>query len=101
MQTLYTYSGKYFGYRDSDELWSHDGRHVGRFRGDEVYDHNGDYLGEIKNGKLITDPSKRTNRSAGFLQHVGRVGTVPSVDHVGSVMPPGYEDFPAPQHIRD
>jgi len=96
---LYTWGGTYFGKRDGDDLWTHDGRHVGRFRGDEVFDSSGRCLGELKNGKLITNFSKKSKSGPSCSPHIGRVGHVPSVDHVGSVMLVGHEDFPSPDEI--
>jgi hypothetical protein len=53
---LWTWSGKYFGYRDGDELWTHDGRLAGRFYHDEVYGAAGRYLGEVRDvDRLITN----------------------------------------------
>jgi hypothetical protein len=86
----------YFGYRDGNDLWTHTGKHVGRFDGDEVYRRDGRYLGEIKSGKLITRSSARGHRGSSFAPHASRVGRVPYVGHVGTVMYAGYEDFPSP-----
>jgi hypothetical protein len=67
---LWTWSGIYFGYRDSDNLWTHDGRHVGRFHGDEVYGPDGRYLGEIQNdNRLITRLAKKAWRRDGFVPY--------------------------------
>jgi hypothetical protein len=96
---LHTWGGAYFGRRDGDDLWTHDGRHVGRFRGDEVFDSSGRYLGELKDGKLITKTSKKSRSGPSFSPHASRVGHVPSVGHVGSVMIAGYEDFPGPDEV--
>jgi len=96
---LHTWGGTYFGTRDGDDLWTHDGRHVGRFRGDEVFDSSGRYLGELKSGKLITNNSKTCRSGPSFSPYASRVGHVPSVGHVGTVMIAGYEDFPAPDEI--
>ena len=63
---LYTWGGTYFGTRDGDDLWTHDGRHVGRFCGDEVFDSSGRYLGELRNGKLITNTSKKSRSGPSF-----------------------------------
>jgi hypothetical protein len=96
---LYTWGGTYFGTRDGDDLRTHDGRNVGRFRGDEVFDSSGRYLGELKNGKLITNTSKKSLSGPSFSPYAGRVAHVPSVGHVGSVMIAGYEDFPGPDEV--
>ena len=99
---LYTWGGTYFGKRDRDDLWTYDGRHVGRFWGPEVFDKHGRYIGELKDGKLITDTSKRSSRSGpSFTPYPNRVGHVPCADQVlaGSVIPAGYEDFPSPHEL--
>ncbi len=96
MDHLWTWSGKYFGYRDNDALWTHDGRHVGRFDGDEVYAADGRYLGEVVNGHLITNLSKSSRRRAWFSPYPSRD---PLVDRVGLVMLVGHEDFPSPDQI--
>ncbi|NSW84553.1 MAG: hypothetical protein HPY90_15220 [Syntrophothermus sp.] len=63
-QWLWTWGGRCFGYRDGDDLWTYDGKHVGRFIGDEVYAPDGSYLGEIKDGRLITNLSKKHYRNS-------------------------------------
>ena len=96
---LYTWGGTYFGKREGDDLWTHDGRHVGRFRGDEILDSSGRYLGELKNGRLVTDLSKKSKSGPSFSAHANRVGHFSSVGYVGTVMLVGYEDFPRPEEI--
>jgi hypothetical protein len=97
---LYTWGGTYFGERDRDDLWTYDGRHVGRFWGHEVFDKRGRYIGELKNGKLITNTSKRSSRSGpSFSPYPSRVGHDPYADQVGSVMLDGHEDFPSPHEL--
>jgi len=96
---LWTWGGTYFGRRERDELWSHHGTHVGRFVGNEVYGPDGRYLGEIKNGKLITQISSKSRRKSPFSRKASRVGHVPCVDHAGTVMYVGYEDFPNPEAL--
>jgi hypothetical protein len=100
MEALWTWGGKYFGYRDGDDLWTHDGRHVGRFYYNEVYGPNGQYLGEIKtNNRLITCQSKKSVRRGSFAALPNRVGFVPNVDYEGYVMYVGYEDFHGPDEL--
>jgi hypothetical protein len=99
---LYTWGGTYFGKRDRDDLWTYDGRHVGRFWGHEVFDKRGRYIGELKNGRLITNTSKRLSRSGpSFSPYPNRAGHDPYADQVGSVMPDGYEDFPSLRELND
>jgi hypothetical protein len=100
MTNLWTWGGKYFGSREGDDLWTHFGRHIGRFEGDEVFGPDGRYLGEIKSGKLITRSSSKRRRIGRFVPHARRGGHVPYVNHVGTVMYAGYEDFPAPDTFK-
>ncbi|MFC1984322.1 hypothetical protein ACFLVO_04870 [Chloroflexota bacterium] len=37
MEWFWTWGGRYFGYRDGDNLWTYDGKHIGHFRDDEIY----------------------------------------------------------------
>ncbi len=60
MEYLWTWSGRFFGYREGDLLYAKSGRCVGRFSGSEVYGANGKYLGELINTRLITNWSKRS-----------------------------------------
>ena len=98
MKHLWTWSGTYFGYRDSDNLRTHGGKHVGRFHGDEVYGTDGGYLGEIKNGnRLITHISKKSRRRYSFAAYARTRGFAKYANYVGYVMYVGYEDFPEPE----
>ena len=73
--------------------------HVGRFRGEKVYDRSGRYLGKLKNGKLIKKSSGSSSTAPLFSPRADRMGPVPSVDRVGSVLSVGYEDFPSPDDL--
>ena len=74
MQHLWTWGGKYFGYRDGNDLWTH-------------------------SGKLIRNRSKAGHQSSSFAPFANRVGIVPYVTHVGTVMYAGYEEFPGPDQL--
>lgn len=97
MTDLWTWGGTYFGTREGDDLWTHSGHHVGRFQGEGVFGSDGSYLGEILHDKLITRSSSKNRRISSFAPWASRVGRVPYVDHVGTVMYAGYEDFPSPE----
>ena len=99
MQHFWTWSGRYFGFRDGEDLWTYTGRHVGHFHGDEVYDKDGRYLGEVLDDRLITDRSKSAYRQPPFSVSAPMNGVVPSADCVGSTMLAGYEDFPEPSML--
>jgi hypothetical protein len=94
--SLWTWGGTYFGKRDGDSLFTLNGVEAGRFHGDEIYGASGTYLGELKNGKLITNLSKRSKQRSPFSPRY-RGGHVAYVGHVGTVMYVGYEDFPDPE----
>ena len=93
MRWLWTWGGRFFGYREGDELWTYDGRHVSRLIGDEVYGPSGRYLGEIMQGRLITSLNKTSWMRTTFAPHGSRIGYVPFLDYVGYVMILGYEEF--------
>jgi hypothetical protein len=97
---LWTWGGKYFGYRDGNDLWTPSGRHVGRFTGDEVYGPDGRYLGEIKSGKLISRLASQNRRRGGFAPHGSHAGQARYVNHAGTAMYAGYQDFPAPDSFK-
>ena len=96
MDKLWTWKGKFFGYKENNRLWTHSGENIGKFYGNEVYGVDGHYLGELINGLLITKKKKKNRRKAGFRPETGRTGIVKSINQVGRVMLAGYEDFPSP-----
>jgi len=96
MQWLWTWGGKCFGYRDSDDLWTSDGKHVGRFHGEEIYGRDGRYLGELLNdNRLITHRSKSSWRKAGFSPYGRRGAYARYANYAGYAMYAGYSDFPS------
>lgn len=100
MKMLWTWGGKFFGYRDGDCLWTQQGNHVGRFDGNNIYDADGHYIGEVMdNERLIYDLSKSNQSSYGFNPFMNRVSIVPYVDYVGNVMYLGYKDFDYKQYV--
>ena len=97
MQWLWTWGGRFFGYREGDVLRTYDGRHVGRFEGNEVYDRHGHYLGEIirEENRLIRNRSK-AKRTSSFTP-VAKASPAKKLVDFGEFTPfEGYEDFPAP-----
>jgi hypothetical protein len=95
----WTWGGTSFGFREGDALFTREGVDAGRFDGEEVYGADGAYLGEARSGKLIANRSKQLKRRGSFSPR-RRMGRVPFVNHVGTVMLAGYEDFPAPETFR-
>jgi hypothetical protein len=99
MQRLWTWEGKYFGYRRRDDLFTTNGRHVGRFRGDEIFDAAGMYLGEIHDSRLIRNRAKRGRLGPRAERAEGSV--VPPLADVEGKQPMGqFEGFPAPDTFR-
>ena len=94
MDRLYTWGGRYFGFRDGDSLWTYTGRNVGRFHQDEVYGADGRYLGELRRGRLITRRSKEHKRVNGFRPRMNRMARMKYMDRMGHMMPLGFGDFP-------
>ena len=97
MKHLWTWSGKYFGYRNENQLRTRNGQHVGRFYGDEVYGVDGRYLGEIRNGnRLITKRSGKMSRRSSFSPSAS-ASSINYAGYTGNIMIAGYEDFPDPE----
>lgn len=94
MERMFTWGGRSFGYKDGENLWTYSGKHVGKFHDDEIYGPDGRYLGELKNSKLISKTSRKSRRKSRFTPRMKRMGRMKTVDHIGSVMLAGYEDFP-------
>jgi hypothetical protein len=99
MQRLWTWEGKYFGYRRRDDLFTASGRHVGRFRGDEVFDEAGMYLGEIHEDRLIRNRAKRGRMGPRAERVDGK--PVPALEDAEARVPTGqFEGFPPPEAFR-
>lgn len=93
MQRLWTWEGKYFGYRRRNDLFTATGHHVGCFRGDEVFDAAGMYLGEIHDARLIRNRAKRGRMGPRAERTSGPV--VPALADVDARKPTGqFEGFP-------
>jgi hypothetical protein len=100
MDNLWTWSGKFFGYRQGDALRTYRGHHIGYFVGDDAFSLDGRYLGEAKDNRLITNRSKKNLRAGSVAQYAKNTAIVKFVDYVGFVMYAGYEDFPPPEHFE-
>ena len=99
----WTIGGRFFGFRDGDDLWTHDGRHVGRFSAEEVYAPDGGYLGELSNGQLVTDLSKvsTSHERPEFDPYADRA-SIPNArefDRDAIAPPNGYGEFPGPDEL--
>lgn len=60
---LWSWSGKYIGYREHNELFSTSHKHVGHFVENEVYALDGRYLGEFMGGRLISVEEHRNKKT--------------------------------------
>ncbi len=60
-EKLWTWRGRFFGYRQDDHLYTHDGKCVGRFDGPAIFGRKGRYLGQLTRGRLVSD-SRLDNR---------------------------------------
>lgn len=102
MSNLWTWGGKFFGYREGDDLRTHTGIHVGKFHGDEIYGSDGYYLGEVKNDRrLITKINKKGHRKSSFNPRMKRTGRTKHTDYTGYTMYTGSKDFPAPEEFNN
>ncbi len=93
MEYLWTWSGRFFGYREGDLLYAKSGRCVGRFSGSEVYGADAKYLGELINTRLITNRSKRSSMMGTPAPNTTGEN-VSSEDYPGYSMYTEHEDFP-------
>jgi hypothetical protein len=94
---FWNWSGKYAGYRLSDNLFSCDGHQVGYFgEGDEVYGCDGGYLGQVRGtDRLITNLSKRLWTRRTLIPRLMK-SSQGQRDVDARQMLDGYEDFPVP-----
>jgi hypothetical protein len=98
---LWTWSGKDFGDRDTDELWTFDGRHVGHFYGQNVFAADGRYLGELRHiDRLITKLSNIPTRRPCFTPLPARPARPHYRGFSSFALLPGFRDFPAPGSFR-
>ncbi len=99
---LWTWQGRYFGYRRGDSLLTHHGIEVGRFCGSEIYGIDGSYLGELactEDGvRLVTCSYKKSRRAATFAPVLKRPHARIR-DRKGLALYCGYEPFPTPETV--
>jgi hypothetical protein len=91
---LWTWDGKFFGYKDGDDIWTYKGKHIGKLDGTEIYDASGKYLGEIISDRLITCITKKNYQGFGYKPYGQRARVLKNVDYAGYAMFAGYEAFP-------
>ena len=100
MKHVWTWSGKFFGHIDNQDLWTYGGKHVGKLNGDEIYGRDGRYLGEVMNDdRLITNTAKRSVSIESFTPQPRRLGSAPYRNSYGYFMHPGHQDFPGPDEL--
>ena len=98
MPALWTWGGKYVGYRDGRDFWSPEGRHAGRFVEDELYAPDGYYMGEVLEGRLIYRRGKESKRAVGFAAEPTRHAMPEESDQEPWAVPEGFKDFPRLWH---
>jgi len=96
----WTWTGRFFGYWDGNDLWTYHGKHVGRRHGLEIYAPNGRYLGEtLGNKRLAVNKAKVALLRTSFVPLTPREAqlTQPDLDY----FPPytGFEDFRLPDQF--
>lgn len=95
MKMLWTWSGKFFGYRERDILRTQDGRHVGQFHGDEVYGPSGTYLGELMNDSRLIRSLAKSNYLKHPFQPLPKIcAIVGYTAYCGYAIYADHEDFP-------
>ena len=95
MKWLWTWDGRFFGYRDGEDIWTYKGKHIGKLDGTDVYDPQGKYLGELVSGeRLVTCISKKNDRGYSFKPDPTIRRAPQNVDYAPYSMYAGYEDFP-------
>jgi hypothetical protein len=99
-------SGCCVGWLDGSDFFSLDGRHLGRLKGAELYSPDARYLGEIRDGRLVIDIHKRTDRLwMSFPDQPTRSMPVNTAPKKASLLVPyGYADFddlPMPVNVRE
>jgi len=94
MKWLWTWDGKFFGYKDGDDIWTFKGQHIGKLDGPEIFNSKGQYLGEIISDRLITCISKKNYKGFAYKPYAKRARVPKNVDYAGYAMFAGYEAFP-------
>ncbi len=94
MEALWAWKGRFFGFKDGNDLWTYKGHHVGKFYDNEIYDSEGKYLGRSYNGRLITKIMNKNKIKSRFTPYAKRMGQMKYMNYMGFMMLMGYEDFP-------
>ncbi len=99
---IWSWSGRYIGYRSSDSLFSFAGAKIGYFsEGEELYGPDGAYLGEIRSeNRLIRNLAKTRWTRRSFVPEIMKAAP-PQADLISKPMLAGFEDFPiSVRHIQ-
>ena len=98
MRWLWTWGGKFFGYRLADNLYTYQGKHVGRFTGSEVFGADGLYVGEIRGtDRLVSDKTKASFRKPPFAPEYPRSPIDARPDAAEYTMYGDIDDFRSPE----
>jgi hypothetical protein len=93
MEDLWSWTGKYIGYKEGENVWSADGKYLGKLLDEELFAPDGHYLGEICEGRLLVDRDKNYTNVAPFERHSDRSSPGVRSERANYSLPYGYEDF--------
>ena len=100
MNWTWTWTGRFFGYWDGDDLWTHHGKHVGRRQGVEIYGPNGRYIGEtLGSRRLAVNKAKAAHLGTAFVPQAPRQKQQVQADLDSFPLYKGFEDFRLPEHF--
>jgi hypothetical protein len=100
LNLVWTWSGRFVGYWDKDDLWASNGKHIGRRRGVEIYAPNGRYIGELMhNGRLAVNKAKAGLSGSPFIPYAGRPKQVNEPNLDGLAPYTGFDDFWVPAEL--
>ena len=89
MLPLWSWSGKYIGYKKRNQFFTNHGHHFGQFVGNEVYSPDGNYLGELKFGRLVTVAEHK----------IKKVSSVPKANNKGASIS-GFGDLASREFVE-
>jgi hypothetical protein len=94
LNLVWTWSGRFVGYWDKDDLWASNGKHIGRRRGLEIYAPNGRYIGELMhNGRLAVNKAKVGLSGSSFIPYGARAKQVNEPNQDSLPLYTGFDDF--------
>jgi len=95
----WTWTGRFFGYWDGDDLWTYRGKHVGRRHGLEIYGPNGRYLGEMLGKRMATNKAKAAQVGPSFMPLAPREARLVQAEQDSFPLYTGFDDFRSPDQF--